>query len=123
MPNNSPFVASVNELLASRRYPTIDTGIELANQMFHFFVMYHTKSVEDVFESSIELPNESGTIAGFTRTRYLRATEVVLILLTHHYCKLSFTGSRNALGKLSLVVSTLRQTMKMKSSHITNGTK
>lgn len=58
MPNSSPFVASVNELLAKLEdNPTVDTGIELANQIVSLFGDVHTKSVEDVFESSIELPN------------------------------------------------------------------
>ena len=58
MPNNSPFVASVNELLVKLEdNPTVDTGIELANQIVLLFGDVHTKSVEDVFESSIELPN------------------------------------------------------------------
>lgn len=58
MPNNSPFVASVNDLLAKLEdNPTVDTGIELANQIVSLFGDVHTKSVEDVFESSIELPN------------------------------------------------------------------
>lgn len=58
MPNNSPFVSSVNELLAKLEdNPTVDTGIELANQIVSLFGDVHTKPVQDVFESSIELPN------------------------------------------------------------------
>lgn len=58
MPNNSPFVASVNELLAKLEdNPTVDMGIELANQIVLLFGGVSTKSVEDVFESSLELPN------------------------------------------------------------------
>lgn len=58
MPNNNAFASSVNELLGKLEdSPTIETGIELANQIVSLFGEVNTKSVEDVFESSLELPN------------------------------------------------------------------
>lgn len=58
MPSNNAFSSSVNELLSKLEdNPTIETGIELANQIVSLFGEVNTKSVEDVFESSLELPN------------------------------------------------------------------
>lgn len=58
MPNNNAFTTSVNELLGKLEdNPTIDTGIELANQIVSLLGQVNTKSVEEVFESSLELPN------------------------------------------------------------------
>lgn len=58
MPSNNTFASSVNELLGKLEdNPTIETGIELANQIVSLFGEVNTKSVEDVFESSLELPN------------------------------------------------------------------
>lgn len=58
MPNNNVFASNANELLGKLEdNPTIETGIELANQIVSLFGEVNTKSVEDVFESSLELPN------------------------------------------------------------------
>jgi type I restriction-modification system DNA methylase subunit len=58
MPSNNTFASSVNELLGKLEdNPTIETGIELANQIISLFGEVNTKSVEDVFESSLELPS------------------------------------------------------------------
>lgn len=58
MPSNNAFASSVNELLGKLEdNPSIETGIELANQIVSLFGEVNTKSVEDVFESSLELPN------------------------------------------------------------------
>ncbi len=58
MPNNTAFATRVNELLSQLdENPSIDKGIELANEIVTLIGNAHTKSVEDVFESSIELPN------------------------------------------------------------------
>ena len=58
MPNNTAFATRVNELLSQLdENPSVDKGIELANEIVTLIGNAHTKSVEDVFESSIELPN------------------------------------------------------------------
>ena len=58
MPNNHPTVIRINELLAKlEESPSADKGIELANEIITLFGNITTKSVEGVFESSIELPN------------------------------------------------------------------
>lgn len=58
MPNNTAFATRVNELLSQlEENPSVDKGIELANEIVTVIGNAHTKSVEDVFESSIELPN------------------------------------------------------------------
>ena len=58
MPNNKAFVSSVNELLGRlENKPTLETGIELANQIVSLIGEVGIKPVADVFESSLDLPN------------------------------------------------------------------
>lgn len=58
MPNNTAFATRVNELLSQLdENPSVDKGIELANEIVTLIGNTNTKSVEEVFESSIELPN------------------------------------------------------------------
>jgi predicted RNA methylase len=58
MPNSHPFVIAVNELL-EKLYSgsSINTGIDLANAILSLLGEVDKKSPEEVFESSIELPN------------------------------------------------------------------
>jgi len=58
MPSNKPYVDRVNELLARlNEAPSVDLGIEVANEIISLASGASAKSLEDVFESSIELPN------------------------------------------------------------------
>ena len=58
MPNNHPFVMAVNALLEKLETDSsINTAIDLANEIISILGSVDKKSVEEVFESSIELPN------------------------------------------------------------------
>lgn len=58
MPNNHPFVQRVNELLQKLESdPSAKNGVELANEILKLVGMLDVKSAEQVFESSLELPN------------------------------------------------------------------
>lgn len=58
MPNSHPFVKRVNELLENLDAdPSAKNGVELANEILKLVGMLDVKSAEEVFESSLELPN------------------------------------------------------------------
>ena len=58
MPNSHPFVTTVNALLEKLDCgSSIKTGIDLANEILSLLGAVDKKSPEEVFESSIELPN------------------------------------------------------------------
>jgi type I restriction-modification system DNA methylase subunit len=58
MPNSHPFVTAVNILLEKLdAESSINTGIDLANEILSLLGFADKKSAEEVFESSIELPN------------------------------------------------------------------
>lgn len=58
MPNNHPFVIAVNALLAKLDTEgSINTAIDLANEILSLIGVVNKRSAEEVFESSIELPN------------------------------------------------------------------
>lgn len=58
MPNSHPFVKRVNELLENLdTEPSAKNGVELANEILKLVGVQNLKSAEEVFESSIELPN------------------------------------------------------------------
>lgn len=58
MPNNHPFVLAVNALLEKLNSEgSINTAIDLANEILGLLGVIDKKSAEEVFESSIELPN------------------------------------------------------------------
>lgn len=58
MPNSHPFVSATNDLLEKLdAEASINTAIDLANEILRLLGHAETKSAEEVFESSIELPN------------------------------------------------------------------
>jgi hypothetical protein len=58
MPNSHPFVTAINILLEKLdAESSINTGIDLANEILSLLGIVDKKSTEEVFESSIELPN------------------------------------------------------------------
>ncbi len=58
MPNNHLFVQRVNELLQKLDSdPSAKNGVELANEILKLLGALNIKSAEEVFESSLELPN------------------------------------------------------------------
>jgi predicted RNA methylase len=58
MSNSKFFVTRVNELLSSLEdSPTLDKGIEIADEFIRLFTDSISVSSEDIFESSLELPN------------------------------------------------------------------
>lgn len=58
MPNSHPFITAVNALLEKLDSgSSINTAIDLANEILSLLGVVDKKSAEEVFESSIELPN------------------------------------------------------------------
>lgn len=58
MPNSNYFVKRVNELLENLdAEPSAKNGVELANEILKIVGMLDVKPAEEVFESSLELPN------------------------------------------------------------------